>query len=191
MQATEDGLRGHELAFGQLVTMGLRFGWDSRRGLGNGTQCSVRPSAVVVRGPFTRDRAQVRFAQRNDPVEALAAKGSNQPLAEGVRLGTARWRLEPGEADELAAVLEDAGPAAEAVLLIIGERACAEELAGLFEGARLADCSGIIRRLRAVKSAWEIARFRLAARRTQASCCWCDRRRPTRPARDTTRSGSR
>ncbi len=63
MQATEDGLRCQELAFGQPVAMGLRFGWDSRGRLGNGTQCRVRPCAIVVRGPFARDGAQVSFAQ--------------------------------------------------------------------------------------------------------------------------------
>jgi hypothetical protein len=51
MQATENGPRGHELAFGQPVTMGLRFGWDSRRRFGGRNAvpcaalrgCSARP----------------------------------------------------------------------------------------------------------------------------------------------------
>ena len=62
MQAAEDGLRRYELPYGQAVTMSLRFGVDSRRQLGGGAQRRVRPSAVVVRGPFTNGRAQVAFA---------------------------------------------------------------------------------------------------------------------------------
>src|ERR1019366_1506472 len=97
MQAAEDGPRGYKLACGQPVTMSLRFVGDSRRRLRDRTQYRVRPPAVVGRRPFTNRRAQVAFAQRNDTVEAFAAKGSDEALAEGVRFWTARRRLEHGE----------------------------------------------------------------------------------------------
>jgi hypothetical protein len=45
------------------------------------TASGVGPLCVVVRDPLGEHAAQVPFAQRNDPVEACAPGGADDPLA--------------------------------------------------------------------------------------------------------------
>ena len=46
----------------------------------------MRTPAVVVSDPVAQDRAQMRLGQRDQPVQALPANGSDDPLADRVRL---------------------------------------------------------------------------------------------------------
>jgi hypothetical protein len=50
------------------------------------TEGGMWPFGVVVRHPFGENLAQMPFVQRNDPVEPLAPRGTDQPFAIRVRL---------------------------------------------------------------------------------------------------------
>src|SRR4051812_804644 len=92
----------------------------------------MRPSTVVVRGPFADDRAQMTFAERNDPVEAFAAKRSDEALAEGIRFRTARRRFEDGEIERARYCIERGGEDRIAIVqssISLVQSCCGSEIA--------------------------------------------------------------
>jgi hypothetical protein len=61
------------------------------------TTCGMWPLSVVVRQPLGQHVAQVPFVQRNDPVEALASRGADEPFASRVRLRRPWWSAQNPE----------------------------------------------------------------------------------------------
>jgi hypothetical protein len=117
------------------MPMRLQLGGNARRRIRDTTQSGMRPSSVVVRCPFTRNRTQVAFAKRNEPVEALAPEGSDEALAEGVRFWTARRRLEHREAEGTGGCVERSREDRIAVVQEISPRMLGnEDLAQLLRG---------------------------------------------------------
>src|SRR5437879_661213 len=99
MEPAEDRPGNDATAFGEAMAMRLALGGDSRRWFRHRTKSRVRASAVVMSSPFARHPAEMVLAGRDDPVEAFAAKGADQPLAGGIGLGRAWWRFEDRDAE--------------------------------------------------------------------------------------------
>src|SRR5690606_23677339 len=58
------------------------------------SQRCVRTSAVVMRHPSFERLTQMRFRQRNYPVQTLSSNRPNDAFADGIRFWTSRWALQ-------------------------------------------------------------------------------------------------
>src|SRR5438105_11644047 len=106
MQSAENSVRDYDLAFGQPVSMFLQLRGNAGSRLRHGLKRRMRPSSVVVRGPIAYDGAQVSLAEGNDPVQAFAAKRSNEALAKGVRFRAVRRRFQYGQGERARGFVE-------------------------------------------------------------------------------------
>ena len=107
MQAAEDrvgdeiGIRGHDMPFREYLRRirltRFRHSWP---------EADVRAGAVVMRGPFADDAAEMLLAERDDPVETLAAHRADQALTECVRLRRVRRSAERGDAETMSGATE-------------------------------------------------------------------------------------
>ncbi|HEV8529154.1 MAG TPA: hypothetical protein VGS60_16655 [Actinomycetes bacterium] len=78
--------------------------WGGVDGLWRGlTDCPVRSMGVVVRRVPVEQAPQVPVVEDEDSVERLPVERTDQPLADRVRSGRRRWRLD--DLDSAGAVL--------------------------------------------------------------------------------------
>src|ERR1019366_10750664 len=83
------------------------------------TQPHVRSSGIVMANPRLQHGPQMRFSQRNQPIEALPAKGPDHSFANRIGLGTSRWRFQHRDAalrDRLVKLVGDVGLRARELL---------------------------------------------------------------------------
>src|SRR5450631_1000408 len=63
------------------------------------TQRHVRSCGIVMANPRLQHSPQMRFSQRNQPIEALPAKAPDHSFANRIGLGTSRWRFQHRDAE--------------------------------------------------------------------------------------------
>ena len=61
---------------------------------------------VIMRYPCCEQLSHMVFRQGDDEVEAFSPQRTEQPLAEGVRLGTLWWRFQDPESQVLYTLIE-------------------------------------------------------------------------------------
>jgi hypothetical protein len=76
---------------------------------------AVGPLRVVVLDVDAQDAFEVAAVEDQQPVEALDARGSNEPLGDGVCLRRPPWRLDDPDASAAEDLVERAGVLAVAV----------------------------------------------------------------------------
>src|SRR5262245_50285977 len=93
MEPAQDWRYDDSMPIGQFVT--VRLDNSNRRRIRKpGPQAAMWPTAVVMRHPSAHDLAQMRFGERNEEVQTLAANGTHEALAKGVRLRRLNRRSE-------------------------------------------------------------------------------------------------
>ena len=87
MQATQHRRSSNAVTGGKLVSMNTGRSLGLNRLRNARSQRRVWPAAIVVAPIFKNNSAQVPLAQRNDVIQAIAAKRANHFFSEAIRGG--------------------------------------------------------------------------------------------------------
>jgi len=118
VQAAEDrfGVHGIRL-FASIAGSGLLLVTMCSRRIGNTwPKGHMRASGVVVTDPRTQDGTQMRLGERNQPIQTLATDGSDESLANGVRLRASRWGFQNADTEPCYRCIKVLGEYAVAIM---------------------------------------------------------------------------
>ena len=107
VQAPKDRPRHDAQMCWEPVPVGMQRHGQRRRWLWNTwSQRHMRAAMVIMWSPYCEQPSHMVFRQGDDEVEAFSPQRTEQPLAEGVRLGTLWRRFQDPESQVLYTLIE-------------------------------------------------------------------------------------